>query len=301
MVLAAAEQADVGTADESRLFLKFKALIFLHPEVCGPLGKMLTRADPRSLTMRVLTGALEAVGNDESEEALVNAIRFRPEDWPALSFLIPALGTTTLPSPATEAMLSELAFHSLERNIASTAQLALGSLSRRLAENSPERSARIVRRFLQVLGPSKSSDENYQTLLVLGNAGSAEALPAVLPFASDPSPRLRGAALWALRWIDTPAVDARLAEALTSDREPSVRAQAASALRFRRVTAETFRVQEEALLHDTATEVRAIVLPNLWAARQEFPKGGQLVRWAAANGEAKEVQDVAIKLLENSN
>jgi HEAT repeats len=294
--LARLESAS-GDQNETPLYLKFKALIYLHPESSAALGRMLATADAKSLTMRVLTGALGAVGNPEAQAALVSAIKARPTDWPALSMLIPALSDASAPTPLAEETVSELAFRATDPNIASTAQLTLGTMAHSLAETSPERAARIVSSFVERINPATSADTTRQLLLALGNAGTAQAYPTIARFTTDPSPALRAAAATALRWVDTDQAGAQLITILASDAEPAVRLEAANALGFRPLNADSFAAQKRALATDKDEKVRQALLSNFWKGRAAFPEARALVEKAAAGDESEEVRKAATEFL----
>jgi HEAT repeat protein len=247
--------------------------------------------------MQVLTGALGAVGNPEAQAALVSAIKARPTDWPALSMLIPALDEASVPTLLAEETIQELGRQSQNPDIASTAQLTLGSMARNLAETSPERATSIVDSLIKQIDSSASADTTRQLLLALGNAGSAQAYPTVVRFMTDSSPALRGAAASALRWVASDRVDAQLTSVLTSDPEATVRREAAIALGFRQMTNDSFEAQKRAFLADQDDKVRLTLLRNLWKAQQAFPEALKLVKGAAMNDASQDVRKAATDIL----
>jgi hypothetical protein len=103
--LARADATSAQSKNYTPLYLKFKALVYLHPEDCVTLGKLLVSALPRSVKMQILAGALSAVGHAQAQAAITTAIQARSKDWLALSLLIPVLGGLNNPTPNTEAAL----------------------------------------------------------------------------------------------------------------------------------------------------------------------------------------------------
>lgn len=295
--LAKAAESRSETYDETRLHLKFEALVYIHPESCATLGNILATAEPGSVTMRVLVGALSTVGHPEAQAALIAAIRARSNEWPALLMLIPALGSVRAPTQLAEDTLRDLAFHSSDWNISSTAQLALGAMARNLAE-MPERAAKIVKLVIKEIDSSLSNDLTRQWLLVLGNAGSTLALPTVARFMNNPSSELRAAAASALRWIDSSQAENLLINALTSDPDATVRLEAAVALGFREMDAASYEGQKKTFLKDNALNVRLAVLKNLWRAREAFPEVRRFVKRAAANDASKDIRKATAGLME---
>jgi hypothetical protein len=294
--LANLEMSADETKDETTLYLKFKALVYLQPPSSSILGELLTTSHPSSATARILTGALGAVGHREAQEALVSAIESRLEDWPALATLIPVLGSVSLPTPLAEDTLQRLASNSADWNIATTAQLALGAMARRLAEQSPERAAKIVDWAIKNLDSSSSAEVTKQWLLVLGNTGSTTALPGIARFGNDASPELRAIATSALRFIKSSQVDDLLIKILASDSDARVRLEAAVALGFREMNAGSLAAQKQAFLKDKAVNVRLAVLKNLWQTHEAFPEIRQLVKQSAARDASKEVRKAAAEI-----
>jgi hypothetical protein len=289
--LAKAESAPDHHND--RLYLKFKALIYLHPESSVEIGKILAKAGAESFTMRTLTAALGAVGHAQAQSALVNAMRARPQDNAALRLFIPALGEASKPTPLAEAALRDLAFSSSDREAASMAQLALGAMAQTLATTAPERAQSLVERFLKELASASSEPAIRQWLLVLGNAGAEQSLPAIARFTDHSAPGVRAAAASSLRWIEDPRADELLAGALTADPEAAVRSEAAAALSSREMNTATFEAQKKAFQTDKAVNVRLTLLRNLWRAQGTFPEARRLVETAAAKDESKEVRKQA--------
>jgi len=297
--LAKAEAAQ--ETNETPLYLKFKALVYVHPEACDQLGKLLATAPPKSLTMRIVSSALGAVGHAEAQAALIEAINARPNDWPALSTLIPALSGAGPPTRETERVLRGLAASSTDSNVASTATLALGTLAHNLGRTSSERATNIVNWLIGRVETSSSEEQTRLLLLALGNAGTVSSLRVLTRFTTNSSPALRGAAVAALRFIRSPRADHLLVRVLASDTDPQVRGQAVYALSFRAMTSETFAAQKKALTSDQDSKVRVALLKNLWKAGSRFPGARQLVEQSSQNDAAEEVRKAAATLLQGSS
>jgi len=297
LVAQLAKAESEGKRRDTPLYLKFKALVYLHPETSSSLGKLLYAAHPQSLTTSILTGALSAAGHPQAQEALVNVIRARPNDSPALLTLVKALGSVESPTMLAEKTLRALAANAPDWNVATTAQLALGTMARNLADTSPERAGKIVKWAINEINSSTSEDRTRLFLLVLGNAGSIQALPTITRFVADPSPAVRSTAVLALRWIESSKADLLLTKALSSDPDPAVRLEATFALSFREPTPTTFQAQKRAFLGDEAVMVRLAALENLWNVHKSFPEVRQLVKQCATNDPSKEVRKAATEIM----
>ena len=189
-------------ADEvTELFLKFKALAYLRPASCERLGEMVSRAEVGSLRMQILTDALESAGNPQAQAALAASIQSHAHDPKAIQVFIPALGDVESPTPQTVDTLLALAFGNYDKNVRTTARLALGNVARSLGDESQTTATRIVDRILRGAERFHCRDSTWELLLALGNAGSIEALPTLRRYIDDSAPNLRGAAVWALHGL----------------------------------------------------------------------------------------------------
>lgn len=295
--LKKAESSSDPNFNATALYLKFKSLIYLHPESCKTLGKVLSRASSKSLTMSILPKALGTIGHPQAQAALVAAIRAHSSDKISLFTLINPLATVSEPTEQAEEVLQNLAFNSKDPEIAAMAQLALGAQARRIAAVSPERVARIVDRFTQELKRASSPEMTKHLLLALGNAGSSRALPEISELATSSSPDLRATALHALRFIDSPQAETLLVKALRSDPDSSVRLAAANALGYRNMTETSFKAQKEIFSKDANVTVRLKVLENLWKAEQAFPEVRRLVKKAASEDPSEDIRKAARNIM----
>jgi HEAT repeat protein len=297
--LKAAEETGGPRFDTTPLYLKFRALIFLHPETCAALGDVLSRARTDGPAMKVLTTALNAIGHPEGQSALADAVLKRSSDEKALFKLLFALSTVERPTPEAEQALRTLMEENPDPNVVVMARLSLGSMARRLAVTAPERATAIIEKFCDGLAAARTFEAKKSYLLALGNAGSAAALPAVRPFVGDANPDLRAAAVRSLRFVTSSEAESVILRALSSDPEFEVRMQAVDALADRDMTPEAFAAEKGAFLNDASVRVRLALMKNLWKARSRFGEVRSLVEGAAANDRAKEVREAAGALLKS--
>jgi hypothetical protein len=291
--LAAANSGKGRQGDnETVLYLKLKALIFVHPESCTRLGKILAAANASSLTFRLLVGALGAVAHDQAQKALVAAIRTRTGDWPALSNLVPTLAHSPRPTADVEQMLRKLAA-SPNPDIASTALLGLGTMAGSLEKTDPARSNRIVDVIAHKLSASRSEQETTLALRALGNAGTQQATALAQRYAADTMVSIRAAALAALRFASDPASDTLLLQALATDNEPEVRLEAVYALGYHQPSKVSLAVHRKALQRDKDERVRVAVIGNLAKMRQQFPQVRAMLAQAAKTDRSENVRNAA--------
>ena len=298
--LEAAEERGGPRFDTTPLYLKFRALIYLHPETCAALGDVLSRARTDGPVMKVLATALNAIGHAEAQSALAAAILERPADEKALFKLLFALSTVERPTADAERAMRTLMEKTPDPNVVVMARLSLGSMARRLAETAPDRAAAIVGEFSRGLASAPTSETKKSYLLALGNAGSASALPAVRPFIGDANPDLRAAAVRSLRFVRTAKAEGVILRALSSDPDAEVRAQAVEALADRDMTPEAFAAEKGAFVNDASVRVRLSLLRSLWKVRDQFPEARSLVEGAGRNDASKDVREAAAALLKSN-
>ncbi len=292
------EDREQQQAAETPLYLKFKALVYVHPESCTELQPVLDTADAASPAFRIIAGALGAVGHAQAQRVLVHAIQARPQDSAALPNLISTLGSVPHPTVETEKAIKEVAASSSDPNVSGTAILALGSMARNLEGKDPQRAAAIVSHLLQRTAAAHSEEETQHLLQALGNTGSSRAMPLLSQFASSPSPVLRAAAVDALRSIRQPQADALLLHTLVSDADAHVRLEAAFALGFRRPSREAYDAQSKVLATEGDEKVRAALLNNLAKMYRQFPEVRNLLEQSAAKDPSEYVRKAAAGLLQ---
>ena len=288
---------DKQIADETPVYLKFKALIYIHPESCAQLGQVLAKADVSSSEFRILSAALGAVGHRQAQDALVHAITDRPQDSAALTSLVATLGGAPHPTAKSEKTLRDLAFNAPDPNVVGAAILGLGSMARSLAATEPGRSSGIVDFLLERATAPGPSEQRQASLQALGNSASSRALPLLTKLANDDSPAIRATAVDALRNIAQPQVDPLLQHLLLTDVDPKVRLEAAFALGFRKTRLESFNAQKKALAAEKDAKVRGAILDNLVKMHRQFPEVRGILARAAKEDPSEYVRKEAAGLL----
>lgn len=285
-------------ADDTQLYLKLKALIYLQPDVCVQLAKELSVVSTDGPALGLLSGALSAIGHPQAQSAIQIGILARQDDWSAMMVLVPALGMVETPTEGSEQLLRDLAQNAKDEHIRSTAQLSLGIMARSLSETTPARHRRILDDTIKSLNEARTVEERRQNLLVLGNIGAEETLTLIKGYLSHEATQVRAAAVAALRWLEDSSVDGMLVAALANDREESVRLEASQALTFRPMTADVLGVHKAALAKETSAVVRLALLRNVAQAHRSFNDARGILGDVARTDATTEVRDEAKRLLE---
>ena len=293
--LATAEAA--GRRPNTDLYLKFKALVYLHPEFSADLGEQLAEAPATSVTRDIVGGALSVVGHPEAQAALAKAIRSHGNEPGYVLGLIEALAQARFPTESSERTLRDIASGPPEEIVHAAALFGLGTMSRNLKETEPVRAERIVGGLLASIGPPMTERGTDTLLKALGNSGSGKALPVLMEFVKNRSGRLRASAAAGLRFVDSGQADSVLATVLASDEDAQVRMSALLALRFRKPAEETIRAQIQAVSRDEAEAVRLAALTNLGSIVGEFPEVLPVIRRAAEEDDSASVRKTAANIL----
>lgn len=284
-------------ADETSLYLKVKALAYLHPETCERMGKILAQTSASAPLYHMLARALEAVGSPEAQAALAEVVSARSTEWAVAGSIVPALASVPHPTLQAENLLRSLAQNSDDPRVVSAAVLGLGAMAFHLAETEPGRADAILDGLLRRLSTAQKENETIDVLGALGNSASPRALPALMRFASDKSALIRAAAFSGLRRMQSPKVDPILLSALESDPDPYARLEAAASLGHRAPSDDSFSVQVRAFDSEKDARIRVVLLRNLARNYSQKPGVQELLAKAEASDSSDYVRNTAKQLL----
>ncbi len=300
MILAQLDKVEQnGSQNTTDLYLKLKALVSVKPEICATLAKRIATTKPTEPSFQLIIAALEAVSSPEAQRAVVTAIQARPSDAAALQQFIPALGVATDPLPEAQQALEGLVDHG-PNSVASTAQLALGTMAYHLAGSAPERANQIVQKAIARIQGERIQSVRQRLLLTLGNSGNPLALPTLTEYLNATETEVRGTATYALRFVPNgknDSVDTLLIKMLTTDAEPFVRSQAAIALYFRAITPALFAAESAQYAKEKDAHVRISLLNDLWKVHDTFPDATRIVNQAAMDDPDADVRRAALDLV----
>ena len=293
--LAEAEAA--GLKQNTGLYLKFKALVYLYPEASADLGKRLADASASSIARDIIGGALSTVGHPEAQAALTEVIRSHRAEPGFIMGLIQGLSQVRFPTESAEKTLGDIAAGPADESVYTAALYGLGSMSRNLKATDPGRAGRIVEELLALMRPSMTEKATDTVLKALGNSGSDKALPVLMDYTRHGSWPLRASAAAALRFVDSGQADTVLETVLGSDPDAVVRRSALLALGYRKPTAETVRAQIRALSQDESEAVRLAALNNMANMAGGFPEILDVIRRAAKEDVSESVRQTAGNIL----
>lgn len=294
--LQALEKAANG-GDDTELYLKFKALIYLQPEKSYLLAQRVAAVQTRSRTFRLLVSALAAIGHADAQQALLRVIAARSTDSDTLVELLPLLGMFEQPTNAVEATLRDYAYRRQERDLNFTAQLALGVLAGKLGRYDTQRAQRLLDEFLARYRQPSTSDDVSRVVLVLGNAGLVQYLPQIRTYLNDRRAEVRVDVVHALRRFPLADVGEQLMLSLTADRDATVRYEAANALGYMQLNMAWLQQMQERYRQEPVSGVRSEIVKTVWQFVQPYPQVRSFVAEVSEKDTSDEVRKVAKGLI----
>ncbi len=229
---AARSAAERATAERSDEFRALAAMVRLRPDT---ISKIVSAIANRSTASRTLVSALAAAETREAETALTKLATDRRLAAALRKQVVVSMLQLTRPAGSTLdavlALLSDEAVHT-------HALYAVGSLSRRLRLSGETLvSARASAALLRELSAARLAGNKIDVLRAIANSGDPELLDALLPLATAREAEIRGAALEAMRLMDTTRVDDILVERIANEQDPEVLRAAVNAAKPRSPTA----------------------------------------------------------------
>lgn len=286
----AALLADFAAGDvklRNRTMARMAALFRLQPEAAAQAAAAILRGGLEGQTAKRLIGSLGGAGTAAAQAALAQVLGAEAAPGTARSDAAVALGMTKHPTEASEQALLEAA-RSADKQLASTAALGLGNLTKRMNEEAGDASDAVA---ALIRGLEGAADDAARLVYLdaLGNSGDARALPAIEPYLAHADVRLRAAAVEALRFMA--GVDAKIMVGL-QDLAASVRQAAAGALAYRAVTP-MLSLVTTMLKQEPDVATRLALVGALQLRKRQEPQLATLLAWSAANDPADEVKSAA--------
>ncbi|MBL8323399.1 MAG: HEAT repeat domain-containing protein [Rubrivivax sp.] len=287
--------APEDTQAATRLYLKLKALLIVNAAASGAVVQRVAALAPANPAARAAVDALVAAGHGPAQAALRQLLVGAPDEATTLR-LLRATARIAAPDADMVQALERLASSPASPAVSATASLALGVMAGRLREADAPRSDALVRNFVYLLESAEDGAARRQWLRVLGNTGAPAALPILAARLTDAEAETRATAVNALRWIDEPAVETRLAVVLEKDVSDDVRIAAARTLAAR-ATGPGMTLLTKTFQRNASERVRVAVAELLWQERQQYPNADAAVRRAARADPMPDVRAVCQRLV----
>jgi hypothetical protein len=210
--------------------------LMLHPEAVSlvvPLfGEADASAEQRALVLDLLASAQHAQAQRGLLELLGSDAARGDRLYP---LYLSRLSVLTQPTPDTVAFAEQL-YDAGGGDARTAATYTLGSFAGRLADREPERARQLADKLVEGLHAADSPEQQSHYLRGLGNAGLADELAAVAPFAGSDSAQVRSAVAAALRKTQSADSEAILFD-LLEDQDAAVQQSSLSTLADYRLSA----------------------------------------------------------------
>jgi HEAT repeat protein len=277
--------SEQNRTERARTFVELSALLRQEPDAAA----LALRAIRQGTEADYMVEALGNAGTPEAQAALAELIGDSATAADLRSRAVATLGNTA----ATDDTISLLASLSTQPDVGATAKLALGGAVYNLQSTNPASAERGTRELLTMLARDAGQGGMHNDLRALGNAGSPLALPAISQVLASNDAQLRLSAVYALRRIPGPEVDALLASISLEDPSSLVRRAAVASMRGRPAsqTLLSSLVQSVKLETDYDTRLGAINALADWSKTQ--PEAVSALAWAAQNDEDEKLRAIA--------
>jgi HEAT repeat protein len=182
---------------------------------------------------KVVIDALAAAGTPAAQAALCDLARDVHLPTHVRAEAVASLGLVKRPTAPTMTEVADL-IRARDQNLTAPALFLAGSVARAGRAEHPAQAAAIERIVLAESARARGTDDQLDGLAALGNLGSATVLPRLRAAVAAGDPRVRAAAVRALRLVPDAEADRLLATTLRRDPDSTVRAAALFAAGFRK-------------------------------------------------------------------
>jgi hypothetical protein len=251
--------AEAGDApNPGQVIRSLEGLLVVDRGQARRLGEMLRGAEGRR--REVIVTSLGKAGTPESQHVLCEQAR-RAGDPAELGAVIHALALVVEPTSETLMLLKGLT-RQPDHQIAWGARLALGVIARRFARVDARAADELVSWLVSGMD-GRDRDALRAQILALGNAGSDRGLPWIVRYSGDEDPRIRRAAVAALRFYDNASAESVLTRALRPEEDLEVRRQAADVAANLSCRSAVYHALWGLVGNDPSARMRLIALESL--------------------------------------
>jgi len=257
------DSAFANGSDKTAQWDRLAALFRRRPEAADAAAALLIKNGPQ----KIVTNALGAAGSLSAVAALSSLAQ---NATLAQDLRVDAIvAFVQMQHPMAEAMRGP-GYLVNDSNVAvrSAARLMSGALSRAGRDEHPVEADAIDATLITLYQTAPDVHEKIDLLGALGNSAGPSVIPAIEEALHDSRVPVRSAAARALRLASNPDVDRVLANVITSDPDPQVRADAIFATRFRHPLPSPLA---DALLHAASADETRYIRSDAVAVLRQNP------------------------------
>jgi HEAT repeat protein len=238
-----------------------------------------------------LIGSLMTAGTPEAQLELSRVVREPKVHEGIRRQALGQLGLVEQPTAESVALARET-LGSEDLDVRATGSLALGSMTRSLRQSGQPLASDNTALLLRLLREARTEVDKVLALDALGNAGSPEALAAVVAALEAPEAPVRNSAVRALRQLPPGPADDAINRTLIRDPESMVREGAVFALGFRELTRHLPAIRS-ALTADPQARVRLALVRMLGDRMMTVAGARELLTQAASADADPDVRNAA--------
>jgi len=278
---------------ESAVSGRLEAEFRLHPESAARAPVAIRGQTPDRA--KLLVDALLLAGTPAAHAALGAVAKDAAAGALPRQYAIQYIGQLDEPAAPVVAALRGL-LDDGDAKLRQISRLAYGACARKLRTTAPARKDAIVAELLRRFGAEKDEGLRADLVVALGNAGDVAAFSVLRGLADGGSPRLRGRAIGALRFLDDPAVDPLILSLLGNAADENVRLSAIGAIRYREVGPFTIALADVAKT-DKVETVRQAAVDLLGSRLRQLPALRPVLEYARAKDPAPRIRELAARHL----
>lgn len=206
---------------------KMADYLLLHPEALPEFMAFVDEVGPKGKLFSLLPHTLSVAGTPEAQQSLISMALKYESDPQAMFQIVSSMLFVDNPEVSTVEYLEKLHSKAIEQT-SDVAMMALGKYGRS-ADESGDRAFQYVKLQLET-----AKDDNSRSVAIsaLGNGGRSENLEILKNYLKSENPDLRSRAVDALRFVTSEDRYVLIMQAMTADRDPTVRTAAAASLQY---------------------------------------------------------------------
>ena len=214
-------EAALATIEDSTTELRqqhilddLKAFLLAEKPLSEQLENIFLETNPRTARFKLIRAALIGTATTNAQAIIVKLIKkYRHEEVNLLRYIVPSVGLIQTPGYALQYELEDIVTDPKTPSARkSSTFLSLGNMAGALSRTDSSRADSLVARLIHLLKPI---NDPMLLLSVLGNAGTNNALPAILPYLKDTIETISGMAWYALRFVENEKVDRLYRDAIS--------------------------------------------------------------------------------------
>lgn len=253
---------------QDKLTIEIKISLLAGKDSLSFLRKAFLEADEKGICFKTLRTGFITASTVYAQETVRDYMHIYKRDRSKMQKIIPSAGLMHSPMRLLQTELEGLAFDTTtEESTRTSAQLALGNMAGTLRYTDPLRADSIASGLAHFLA---GRGDDMLLLSALGNCGTKNILPFVLPLLGDTNTAVKAYAFYALRFVGQPVVDSLYREALLTEHDPEILTNVLNALFLRSYDAPLAKALYKLVEESDAEQIQLAALQVLfeWSYRQ---------------------------------